>query len=529
MTHVTEPQTGDEPPAASEAEPPPTSAQTEEPFEGATLLSSPSDPALGAVPPPVGYAAPSLGLAGSLIFAALFSALSASLLRTLPSTLDNGRHDLETSLELRRHLGTELERAETLAASASLAAFVFRAAAIACLYAIIQELSGFGWVGTGAVTSIVGGLALHLVTQSVPLAIAQTRTDGLLTHALPALAFALRPFSVLVLALTAIRRPLLRVMRTPDADYGTRRLVEGFRAMVEESAYDGDLADGTREMLANVIDFSAADAAEVMTPRTEISAIAREETLETAIAVFAEAGYSRIPVYAETIDSVIGTLTALEAAKAVAEGRLGTTQIVEVMRPPLLVPETKLVAELLSDFREQRQKMAIVVDEYGGTAGLVTLADVMAEILGTVDDEFTEEDRGFVPTDRGTVDVDASLHVAEVNEELHLEIQEEADYETLGGFMLSEFGRFPLVGEAREVDGVHYLVTEASDRRILRVEIDPNGGAAAEKTRSAKKAGAEQARAAGAGPRGLERPAQGPGGSVGLGPRRNGQNHNQAS
>ena len=142
------------------------------------------------------------------------------------------------------------------------------------------------------------------------------------------------------------------------------------------------------------------------------------------------------------------------------------------MRPPLLVPETKLVPELLADFRAQRQKMAIVVDEYGGTAGLVTLADVMAEVLGDVDDEFAEEDRGFVTTESGAVDTDASLHVSEVNEELGLEIPEEADYETLAGFVLSELGRFPASGEQLEAAGAVFVVTESSDRRVLRVTVD---------------------------------------------------------
>ena len=457
----------------TESEPPPPSAR----------LTSPS----GIVPvaalfvaetelPAIGLGAPALGLAGTLLLAALFSGLSASLLRSLPSTIGGDASGDDSAEEIRRHLGPDLERAESLAASASLAAFVFRAAAIACFFLLVLHGTTLGWVGTTLVTALGGGLVLHLVTQSLPLAVAQTRTYTLLAHALPALAFALVPFGILARVLSAIRRPILRVFGVPDARYGTRRLVEGFRAMVEESSFDGDLADETREMLANVIEFGAADAAEVMTPRTEMCAIDKDESLETAIAMFAESGFSRIPVYADTIDTVIGTLTTLEAAKAIAEGRLGETRIVDVIRPPLLIPETKLAAELLNDFRAQKQKMAIVVDEYGGTAGLVTLADVVSEVLGNVDDEFTEEDRGFVPTDRGTVDVDASLHVAEVNEELGLTIQEEADYETLAGFVLSEIGRFPLSGEHFDADGVRYVVREASDRRVLRVEIDRSGG-----------------------------------------------------
>lgn len=419
-----------------------------------------------------GLLAPGLGLAGAVLLATLYASLSASLARTLPSVFEEAQHDPETTSELRRHLGEDLEKAERLAASASLAAFVLRAAAAAGLFAVVSDVGRLGLLESVLVTGAIGGLALHLFTQSLPLALAQSRAQALLAHGLPALAITLRPFGWAIALLTWLRQPILRILRTPDTNHETRRLVEGFRAMVEESSLRGELGADTREMIANVIDFSEVDAAEVMTPRTEIRAVEKDAGLAAAVEVFASSGFSRIPVFAETVDSIIGTLTALEAAKAVAEGRLDTTPITSVMRPPLLVPETKLVPELLADFRAQRQKMAIVVDEYGGTAGLVTLADVMAEVLGDVDDEYAEEDRGFVTTESGAVDTDASLHVSEVNEELGLEIPEEADYETLAGFVLSELGRFPASGERLEAAGAILVVTESSDRRVLRVTVD---------------------------------------------------------
>ena len=480
---VTHPQHSESDPPDAEAEPPPTAPagadaaaprRSADPSANARTAESGTEEPSGAGSnlSQLPLAAPALGLTGAIILAALFSTLSASLLRSLPSLLDDAQGGSNASAELRRHLGAELEKAERLAAGASVAAFVFRAGAVACLFVLLRKSTDWGLMQSAGVSAIAGGLVLHLFTQSLPLALAQSRANALLTTAVPAFALTLRPFTWAASMLSAIRRPILRVLRTPDADHGTRRLVEGFRAMVEESSLAGDLAAGTREMIANVIDFGDVDAAEVMTPRTEIHAIEKDESMQAAIAVFAASGYSRIPVYAETVDSIIGTLTALEAAKAVVEGRLETTRIVQVMRPPLLVPETKLVPELLTNFREQKQKMAIVVDEYGGTAGLVTLADVMAEIVGDVEDEFTDEDQSFVTTERGAMDVDASLHVSEINEELGLELPEEADFETLGGFVLSELGHFPQRGELFDSSGTTFRVTDASDRRVLRVEID---------------------------------------------------------
>lgn len=468
-------------PSGSEAEPPPAAEPQAGPHPAAAGATTTQETGATSLAPSegrelaqdgAGLLVPALGVAGVVLLATLYSSLSASLARTLPSVFDDARHDPETSSELRRHLGADLEKTERLAASASLAAFVLRAAAAAGLLVLVRQGTGLGLLESVLVTAGAGGLALHLFTQSLPLALAQSRAQAMLIHGLPALAITLRPFGWAIAVLTWLRQPILRILRTPDANHETRRLVEGFRAMVEESSLRGELAADTREMIANVIDFSEVDAAEVMTPRTEIRAVEKDAGLAAAIQVFAESGFSRIPVFAETVDSIIGTLTALEAAKAVAEGRLETTPITAVMRPPLLVPETKLVPELLADFRAQRQKMAIVVDEYGGTAGLVTLADVMAEVLGDVDDEFAEEDRGFVTTESGAVDTDASLHVSEVNEELGLEIPEEADYETLAGFVLSELGRFPSKGERLEAAGAVLVVTEASDRRVLRVTVD---------------------------------------------------------
>ena len=460
-----------EPDPASDGEPPPAEPSPPGVLEGAQVPAPVDHGALAAE----GLAAPAAGMLAALFAAALCSSVSASLLRVLPTSLDAASVGREASAEIERHLGVDFERTERLAASASVAAFVFRAMAIACAALLLAALWGPGPLGLVATTALVGGALVHLTTQSIPLAFAQSRADRLLVAVLPVVAPALRPFEWMTAALTWCRRPILRVLGTPDADHGTRRLVEGFRAIVEEAELRGDLGENTQELIANVIEFSGADAAEVMTPRTEIRAIELDRPLSAAVAVFAEHGFSRIPVFRESIDTIVGTLTALEAAKAVREGRLDETRIGDVMRPPLLVPETKLVPELLADFRSERQKMAIVVDEYGGTAGLVTLADVMAEVLGDVQDEFAADEARFTPMECGATSADASLHVSEVNEELGLDLPEEADFETLAGFVLSEFGRFPRTGEAFERDGVAYEVLEASDRRVLRVAVRPPG------------------------------------------------------
>jgi CBS domain containing-hemolysin-like protein len=142
------------------------------------------------------------------------------------------------------------------------------------------------------------------------------------------------------------------------------------------------------------------------------------------------------------------------------------------MRPAVFVPETKLISELLAEFRRDKQKMAIVLDEYGGTAGLVTMGDILAEIVGEMGDEFDERVEDDVwRRDDGSADVVASLRISEVNEELELELPEEEDFETLAGFVLARLGHFPKPGEALVEDEVEFTVLEASDRRVLRVRV----------------------------------------------------------
>ncbi len=412
-----------------------------------------------------------LSLLALLLGAGLLAMLAEAIERAVPRAGSSGDDDLPLD-----PMADYVERRESLGASASLGAQLCRVAATLVLLSLLTEPARWTVTEAAVLTLVLGAPLLHLTTQTLPAALAGSRGDALLRAVLPWFARLSAPMLPLVGLLRIIRRAILRGVRSSEADEGTRRMVEGFRAMVESAEFDGDLAAETRELIANAIEFGEVDAAEVMTPRTEIFAIEEDAALSDAVAVFASASFSRIPVYEGTIDTIIGTLTALEAAKAVAEGRLETTRIRDIMRPPLLVPETVRVPDLLNQFRANRQKMAIVVDEYGGTAGLVTLADVVSEIVGHVSDEYEEENTAFRKLDSGAVEADASLHVSDVNEALDLEIPEESDYETLGGFVLSEVGRFPSSGESFTSNGVTFRVSEASDRRVLRVVMERPGG-----------------------------------------------------
>ncbi len=403
----------------------------------------------------------------ALGLAAVSAALRTSLMRAVPGEVL--KHVPEPARRAR--FVRLLARSDVLASSANLLEITFQVIFAVLVVALVAGPDRPTGVDVAWAIAIAVPLVL-LVGEWLPTSLARSRKEAILAKLLPTFAVLQRPAELVVRLLELLRRAILRGFGISVSNPEARQLVEGFRAMVESEELQGPLEAETRELLANVMEFRDVDAAEVMTPRTEFAAVPVTATLREAIAVFAESGYSRIPVYSNTIDTVIGTLAALEAAKAIAEDRLDETSIADVMRPPLLVPETKRITELLAEFRAKKQKMAIVVDEYGGTAGLVTLSNVVAELVGEVPDD--EDDDVLTPIKRrddGSYELEATLHVSEVNEELGLDLPEEADFETLGGFVLAEFGRFPRAGEAFMRDAHEFSVLEASDRRVLRVLV----------------------------------------------------------
>jgi CBS domain containing-hemolysin-like protein len=209
-----------------------------------------------------------------------------------------------------------------------------------------------------------------------------------------------------------------------------------------------------------------------MTPRTEVEGVEIGEGALAAARRLASSGHSRIPIYDGSLDTIVGVVTARDLLQVAADHGLEDSSLRSILRPAHFVPETKRVSELLSEFRREKIKLAIVLDEYGGTAGLVTLGDIIREIVGSIQDEFDEETSQPVRRlQNGSAEVDAALRVSEVNEELATEIPEDDGYETLAGFVLSELGHFPKRGEKFVAGGVEYAILDSSERRVHKVSV----------------------------------------------------------
>lgn len=239
---------------------------------------------------------------------------------------------------------------------------------------------------------------------------------------------------------------------------------------VSEAETAGAVDEAERHMIKSVMDMDQRTVGEIMTPRTDVKAVNIDADFEQVRQTIIEAGHSRLPVYEETLDTIHGVVYAKDLF-TVTDPRSFSTR--ELMRAVPFIPETKDLNSLLRDFQAKRVHIAIVLDEYGGTAGLVTIEDILEEVVGEITDEHEVSPAGplIVRINDSTVEVDARVRVDEINEELDLALAEDDAYDTVGGYVFSRFGRVPTAGESVAEDKVRIEVLEADERKIKRLRI----------------------------------------------------------
>ena len=263
------------------------------------------------------------------------------------------------------------------------------------------------------------------------------------------------------------RRPETPATGTPlEAESGEPTQTD---ANEEQGLIEGD----ERRLLQSIVDFGDTLVREVMTPRPDMVAIGVEATYDELRALFREQEYSRIPVYNENLDNIVGfvfikDLLRLDAPES-GQARL-QPDLARFIRPATFVPETKRVAEMLKEFQRKQVQIAIAVDEYGGTAGLVTIEDLLEEIVGEIRDEYDVEIEPVVDEGHGAFVFSAKVNIDEVRDRLGVEIEPEG-FETVGGYVLTRVGRVPAVGETFDIDGLQVEVLEAERRRIHKVRM----------------------------------------------------------
>ncbi|HEY4013678.1 MAG TPA: hemolysin family protein [Polyangiaceae bacterium] len=243
--------------------------------------------------------------------------------------------------------------------------------------------------------------------------------------------------------------------------------------VVSEGEKAGAIANGPAEMIRKVLDFKDLTAREIMVPRRHILGIEVSTPLRDVIAFVSIEKHSRYPVYRENLDTVVGLLNAKDLFAIVGEGRSATTKLSEVMRPPVFVSENQPAAKILQDMRSRRLHMAIVSDEFGGTAGLITLEDIIEEIVGDIRDEHDGEAQIQSMGD-GRLVADASVPLSDVAKALGKRLPDDGEFESLGGLVVSRAGRVPQIGTTLQVGGLKLIVRDADETRVVKVEIVPD-------------------------------------------------------
>jgi len=270
---------------------------------------------------------------------------------------------------------------------------------------------------------------------------------------------------LLVLVSNAVMAPLPG-RGLPKGPFATEEEIRNLLDVAEE---EEEIEEEERELITSIFEFGDTVVREVMVPRPDMVAIRVDASLNEALDTIIKAGYSRIPMYEGDTDNIIGVLYAKDLLKKVHE-RDEKARLKALGRSPMFVPEQKKVAELLREMQQERNHMAIVVDEYGGTAGLVTIEDLIEEIVGEIVDEYDVEEPLVEPIDDDTIRVDAKMPIDEVNELLTVDLPHD-EWDTVGGLVFGLTGRVPVPGETVTYDSLHFKTERVTGRRIQKVLI----------------------------------------------------------
>ncbi len=280
-------------------------------------------------------------------------------------------------------------------------------------------------------------------------------------------AWLLRP---VVWSLSAVTNTLVRLMGGQMKHRGPFVTEEELRLLVTVGEEEGVLEEAETDMIHSIFEFADTTVREVMIPRIDMVTLESDTTVDEAVDLALQGGFSRIPVYEETIDNIIGVLYTKDMLKQLRDDH-NTLPIRELVRPAYFVPETKKLDDLLREIRQKRTHMAIVVDEYGSVAGLVTIEDLVEEIVGDIQDEYDREENLFEQVSQYEYIFDAKINIDEFNEMMDTELENE-DFDTLGGFLYAHLDKIPVAGDTITFKNLAFTVLTTRGRRITKVKVE---------------------------------------------------------
>lgn len=400
--------------------------------------------------------------AGSLFFSTITYALRDLARARLADRLE--------ALHKERWLEPTLDHRDELILATAVLRLVFNLLLFLGVVILTQALGWAHW--PHYLLSLLISLAIALpCSVALPHALAANMGEtilALLIRTLHALRVVMRPITWLMHGLDGLVRSVAGKRPEPEPE----EIEQEILSVVEEGAEEGVVDPQEREMIESVIEFHDTTAGQIMTARPEIVALEVTSSLDEIKRTLEESGHSRIPVYQGSLDQMVGMLYARDLLKHI--GRPSEEfDIRSAMRPVIFVPETKPLKDLLREFRQQKVHIAVVLDEYSGTAGLLTIEDILEELVGEIADEHEPpEPAMFKRLAENTYEADALIEIDELNRRCGLSIPENEGYNTLGGFVSMTLGRIPANGTAFEHSGARYTILDAEPARVKRLKIE---------------------------------------------------------
>jgi CBS domain containing-hemolysin-like protein len=340
-------------------------------------------------------------------------------------------------------------------------------------------LVGVGWGLVAAVLVAMGIIAVFSI--AIPQVWASYAGEKVIRSTLGiqmAIRYILYPVAAVM---NAFDLPIRRLSGVPadeaDGEAAKAEILQAASEGAAEGAVDAEEVD----MIESVMEFGDTRAAEIMTPRTELFAIPADMPWRKAAEQIVAAGHTRVPVYERDMDNIIGVLYAKDLLGLVAQDK--DVPLRQIIRKPFFVPETKPLDDLLRDFKRLKIHIAIILDEYGGTAGICTIEDLLEQIVGDISDEYDRDEPDEMKRISDTVaEIDSRMYVDDLNDALGLDLPEDEDYDTVAGFVFSELGYIPQVGEKLDTHGARFSVLAADERKIIRLRVERLAGSAGGET-----------------------------------------------
>lgn len=310
---------------------------------------------------------------------------------------------------------------------------------------------------------------IYLVGSRIPVSIGRAFADGLAPHVALPMQLVLTLTTPLTLVVGKLEAFILS--QSTDASQTKTAIEAEIIDLVESSERESAIEKAEREMIRSVLEFDETMVREIMVPRPDITAVEIDDPLRQALGLIIESGHSRIPVYEDEIDQIKGILYAKDLLAVWYNGKQDETTLRDIMRPAHFVPETNSAEDMFKEFKQSNVHLAVVVDEYGSTAGVITIEDIVEEIVGDIRDEFdATEIIEFTQISENEYRVDAAINLYDFNQLVDAELPDE-EHDTLGGFLYTQFGRVPEIGERLETNGLLLRIVSVEGVRIRTVHV----------------------------------------------------------